>query len=65
MWGMPHEEQYLQALGIPHDAVVAFDPTVAYCADQVIVPASFPVMTPPPEALGLALESLGAPMVSE
>lgn len=42
MWGMPYEHLYLEALGVSIEAVIAYDPSVLYCADVVLLPVAQP-----------------------
>jgi hypothetical protein len=48
-FGSPYEQKWLTELGIqPHQTVI-YDPTVEYCADELLVPSSSPAITPPKE----------------
>ncbi len=48
-FGSEHEFKWLAALGISRDMVEVYDPTIQYCAEELLVPEVSPVVTPPKE----------------
>lgn len=49
MFGAPYEAAWLQLLGINPAQVEIYDPTVYYCADELIVPSPSKIITPAKE----------------
>jgi capsular polysaccharide biosynthesis protein len=57
-WGQPYEAAWLRALGVPASQVAVYDPEAAHCAQEVVVPAPVPRVTPPREALAAVRSAL-------
>jgi capsular polysaccharide biosynthesis protein len=51
LWGAPWEAAWLQLLGVPRSAAVAYDPARRYAAELLLLPSPVPSVTPPAEAL--------------
>jgi capsular polysaccharide biosynthesis protein len=54
LWGAPWEADWLQLLGVPRGAAVAYNPETRYSASLLLLPSPVPSVTPPSEALHAA-----------
>eukprot|EP00798_Chlamydomonas_sp_ICE-L_P006228 gene6228-2846_t len=60
MFGAPYEAGWLEYLGIPLEAVEVYDPTLTYCADELIVASPATIITPAKEGYQLLRDHVGA-----